>query len=131
MTFCFGGGEGIRTLVGLHPNGFQDRLVMTTSIPLRIGKNYLIVNYVGTPNRSNGFQDFVPFRKRARLVHETSFAPRLTFSLSTHQKRHTVSFLTRLPVMTTSIPLRIGKNYLIVKHLCALLSLLDSLYILL
>ena len=31
-----GGEEGIRTLVGLPPNGFQDRLVMTTSIPLRI-----------------------------------------------------------------------------------------------
>ena len=31
----FGGEEGIRTLVGLLPNGFQDRLVMTTSIPLR------------------------------------------------------------------------------------------------
>ena len=29
-----GGGEGIRTPVGLHPNGFQDRLVMTASIPL-------------------------------------------------------------------------------------------------
>ena len=31
-----GGEEGIRTLVGLLPNGFQDRLVMTTSIPLHI-----------------------------------------------------------------------------------------------
>ena len=30
-----GGGEGIRTPVGLHPNGFQDRLVMTASIRLR------------------------------------------------------------------------------------------------
>ena len=27
----FGGGKGIRTLVGVSPNGFQDRLVMTTS----------------------------------------------------------------------------------------------------
>ena len=34
--FMFGGEEGIRTLVGLPPNGFQDRLVMTASIPLRI-----------------------------------------------------------------------------------------------
>ena len=32
----YGGEEGIRTLVGLPPNGFQDRLVMTTSIPLRM-----------------------------------------------------------------------------------------------
>ncbi len=31
-----GGGRGIRTPVGLHPNGFQDRLVMTTSIFLHI-----------------------------------------------------------------------------------------------
>ena len=29
--FC-GGGRGIRTPVGFHPNGFQDRLVMTASI---------------------------------------------------------------------------------------------------
>ena len=27
-----GGGRGIRTPVGFHPNGFQDRLVMTASI---------------------------------------------------------------------------------------------------
>ena len=31
-----GGEEGIRTLVGFPPNGFQDRLVMTTSILLRL-----------------------------------------------------------------------------------------------
>ena len=29
-----GGGGGIRTHVGLHPNGFQDRPVMTASVPL-------------------------------------------------------------------------------------------------
>ncbi len=29
-----GGEGGIRTHVGLHPNGFQDRPVMTTSVPL-------------------------------------------------------------------------------------------------
>ncbi len=34
--FKNGGEEGIRTLVVLPPNGFQDRLVMTASIPLRI-----------------------------------------------------------------------------------------------
>ena len=33
---AYGGEEGIRTLVGLPPNGFQDRLVMTASIPLRM-----------------------------------------------------------------------------------------------
>ena len=32
---CRGAEGGIRTHVGVNPNGFQDRLVMTTSIPLR------------------------------------------------------------------------------------------------
>ena len=37
VIFKINGGEGgIRTHVGLHPNGFQDRLVMTTSIPLQV-----------------------------------------------------------------------------------------------
>ena len=31
-----GGSRGIRTPVGLRPNGFQDRLVMTASICFRI-----------------------------------------------------------------------------------------------
>ena len=35
MLSCFGGGWGIRTLVPVKANGFQDRLVMTTSIILR------------------------------------------------------------------------------------------------
>ena len=35
MTVCYGAEGGIRTHVGVNPNGFQDRLVMTTSIPLR------------------------------------------------------------------------------------------------
>ena len=34
-SFC-GGEGGIRTHVGLHPNGFQDRPVMTTSVPLQM-----------------------------------------------------------------------------------------------
>ena len=33
-----GGSGGIRTPVGLHPNGFQDRLVVTASIHFRILK---------------------------------------------------------------------------------------------
>ena len=32
--FSVGAEGGIRTHVGVNPNGFQDRLVMTTSIPL-------------------------------------------------------------------------------------------------
>ncbi len=34
LSFLFGAGGGIRTPVGFHPNGFQDRLVMTASIHL-------------------------------------------------------------------------------------------------
>ncbi len=45
IAFFRGGGRGIRTPVGLHPNGFQDRLVMTTSIALRIFKIKLLANY--------------------------------------------------------------------------------------
>ncbi len=37
IGFLNGGEKGIRTLVGLLPNGFQDRLVMTASISLRNG----------------------------------------------------------------------------------------------
>ena len=33
----YGGEGGIRTHVGLHPNGFQDRPVMTASVPLHNG----------------------------------------------------------------------------------------------
>ena len=36
MSYFVGGERGIRTPVGLHPNGFQDRLVMTASISLRM-----------------------------------------------------------------------------------------------
>ena len=36
VLFIYGGSRGIRTPVGLHPNGFQDRLVMTASICFRI-----------------------------------------------------------------------------------------------
>ena len=41
---AYGGGCGIRTHVGLRPNGFQDRLVMTASITLRVC--YLIVFFL-------------------------------------------------------------------------------------
>ena len=36
FAFIFGGGCGIRTHVTLLSNGFQDRLVMTASITLRM-----------------------------------------------------------------------------------------------
>ncbi len=47
--FCTTGGEeGIRTLVGLPPNGFQDRLVMTTSILLQniLQHTHIINTYI-------------------------------------------------------------------------------------
>ena len=43
-SLAFDGREGgIRTHVGLHPNGFQDRPVMTTSVPLVIQNARLIL----------------------------------------------------------------------------------------
>ena len=39
--FLYGAGRGIRTPVGFHPNGFQDRLVMTASIRLHIGIQFV------------------------------------------------------------------------------------------
>ncbi len=36
VQFANGGSGGIRTPVGLHPNGFRDRLVVTASIHFRI-----------------------------------------------------------------------------------------------
>ena len=41
QDFCFGGGCRIRTRVGLRPNGFQDRPVMTASVTLRIAPQSL------------------------------------------------------------------------------------------
>ena len=42
----FGAEGGIRTHVGVNPNGFQDRLVMTTSIPLRLLLNNINTTYL-------------------------------------------------------------------------------------
>ena len=42
-----GGEGGIRTHVGLHPNGFQDRPVMTASVPLL---NYGDPSAIRTPD---------------------------------------------------------------------------------
>ena len=51
-----GGGGGIRTPVGLHPNGFQDRLVMTASIRLHIQLNTVSL-YQGAGNVSIIFEN--------------------------------------------------------------------------
>ncbi len=42
----FGGGRGIRTPVGVNPNGFQDRLVVTASICLRTIKKESIYSLI-------------------------------------------------------------------------------------
>ena len=56
-AFCsaFGGEDGIRTHVRLPSNGFQDRLVMTTSIPLQI--LFSCTSTASPTLRSDGFQD--------------------------------------------------------------------------
>ena len=41
----FGGAGGIRTHVPLRTNGFQDRLVMTTSIQLHVNNTHSILLY--------------------------------------------------------------------------------------
>ena len=43
---CFGGGWGIRTLVPVKANGFQDRLVMTTSIILQVLRPYYNITFI-------------------------------------------------------------------------------------
>ncbi len=45
----YGGEGGIRTHVGLRPNGFRDRPVMTTSIPLQI-KYFGVPTGIRTPD---------------------------------------------------------------------------------
>ena len=59
-VFC-GGGRGIRTPVGLHPNGFQDRLVMTTSIALQLIYSFVFMKTVSQTVYSYAFapEDFV------------------------------------------------------------------------
>ena len=44
-----GGEGGIRTHVGLRPNGFQDRPVMTASVPLHKTTNYVAKYLVTHP----------------------------------------------------------------------------------
>lgn len=43
---------GIRTHVGLHPNGFQDRPVVTASVPLDIQMQDLFYQVVTVKSRS-------------------------------------------------------------------------------
>ena len=64
IVFLMSGEDGIRTHVPLRTNGFQDRLVMTTSIPLRIcfarisAKKILPSTFVSVNNYFNFFSFF-------------------------------------------------------------------------
>ncbi len=53
VLFLDGGRKGIRTLAGLRPNGFQDRLVMTASISFR--KLLSIICFFMGIVKKNGF----------------------------------------------------------------------------
>ena len=80
----FGGGRGIRTPVGLLPNGFQDRLVMTTSIYLRIILKKRIF-------AENGFKPR-PFRKYSRIAHSLSLPSMLLIFVTRFKKRLSIVF---------------------------------------
>ena len=58
----FGGAGGIRTHAPFRTNGFQDRLVMTTSIPLRILPDKQEILYPIERDLSIPFQFLFPFR---------------------------------------------------------------------
>jgi hypothetical protein len=52
----YGGEDGIRTHVGLHPNGFQDRPVMTASVPLQCIKISHALGIVShDPNKTQAY----------------------------------------------------------------------------
>ena len=64
--FITSGEGGIRTHAPLRTNGFQDRLVMTTSIPLRVSDLFLSVSdidYINT-NSHHCQQLFLIFLKK-------------------------------------------------------------------
>ena len=46
IVFLMSGEDGIRAHVPLRTNGFQDRLVMTTSISLRMCVHFLVISVV-------------------------------------------------------------------------------------
>ena len=96
-----GGGCGIRTHVRLPSNGFQDRLVMTASITLRMGN-------VEKKSWVNGFQDSCPSRNIVEMRALHSKSSFLLIAVTRSPRRHTVSSRLRSPVMTASITLRVG-----------------------
>ena len=68
FLLCFhGGGRGIRTPVGLHPNGFQDRRVMTTSLALHIEKYIIVVVILPRKRMDCQIEFFVNFAAKLML----------------------------------------------------------------
>ena len=61
---AFGGGRGIRTPVGLHPNGFQDRLVVTASIFLRTNQQ----NYSKKPLLCQAYDSSILFKNNTTAI---------------------------------------------------------------
>ena len=81
--FC-GGGDGIRTHVRLLSNGFQDRLVMTASIPLRM--------------KTIQFSRPLPFRKHSRNARASQMpfiAPCFRYALRENDTPYRFRSLTR------------------------------------
>ena len=83
------GEDGIRTHVPLRPNGFQDRLVMTTSIPLRMlfsrcltqRKTYItILRRLCQQLNSLFLQFFLQFSKKASAMRKSPGVVTFIFS---------------------------------------------------
>ena len=98
-----GGAAGIRTLVPVKANGFQDRLVMTTSIQLLV----LLFSCQSHQNKSSG----VTLGAHLRLC-SFNGARQVPILLGLYRnvKSRSTGFQDRL-VMTTSIQLRVPSGF--------------------
>ena len=71
LSVLLGGGRGIRTPVGFHPNGFQDRLVMTASIfllDITVESIAIIAHFVNRISKIVALKSVVVFGDVARDV---------------------------------------------------------------
>ncbi len=98
LFLVFGGEEGIRTLVGLPPNGFQDRLVMTTSILLHLRKlerfKTTFPRIKCMDNMLVGVTGFEPAASKSQTSRATNCAtPRKNTSFGTDEKIRNTSML--------------------------------------
>ena len=91
-AFLNGGGCEIRTHAPVKANGFQDRLVMTTSITLRVE----ILSCKYTDRHSNGFGGPCQSRKHSRPIRQSRALPSLLLVFGLRlKKQHTVLFFLR------------------------------------